>query len=137
MKGFSGLYGLVVVMLAVFCGTGLAHGSSQPYLGEHGINFATGNKYLVARDVSLSGPVELSFTRTYNSQSAESGPLGYGWSSVLSERVVEAEGGLTLVRHDGRHVAFVANADGSYTAGLGAGDRQGAWVLPAPTAGMG
>ena len=123
MKGFSGLYGLVVVMLAVFCGTGLAHGSSQPYLGEHGINFATGNKYLVARDVSLSGPVELSFTRTYNSQSAESGPLGYGWSSVLSERVVEAEGGLTLVRHDGRHVAFGANADGSYTAVLGAGDR--------------
>ncbi len=80
-------------MLAVFCGTGLAHGPRSPILGSTGINFATGNKHLVARDVSLSGPVELSFTRTYNNQSAESGPLGHGWSSVLSERVVEAEGG--------------------------------------------
>lgn len=75
------------------------------YPGEHGINLATGNKYLVARDVSLSGPVELSFTRTYNSQSAESGPLGYGWSSVLSEQVVEAEGVLTRVWAGGRQQA--------------------------------
>lgn len=42
---------------------------------------------------------------------------------MLGEQVVEAEGKLTLVRADGRHVAFAANADGSYTAVLGAGDR--------------
>ena len=33
MKGFSGLYGLVVVMLAVFCGTGLARNLwRNPYI---------------------------------------------------------------------------------------------------------
>ena len=42
---------------------------------------------------------------------------------MLGEQVVVAEGKLTLVRADGRHVAFAANADGSYTAVLGAGDR--------------
>lgn len=105
MKDFSGLYWLLVVMLAVFCGTGLAHASSQPYLGAHGINLATGNKYVVETDIGLDGPVRLIFTRTYNSQSAESGPLGYGWSSVLSEQVVEAEGVLTRVWAGGRQQA--------------------------------
>ena len=84
-----------------------AGASSYPYISGHGVNFATGNKYVQETDVRLDGPVTLSFTRTYNSQSTEDSVLGYGWSSpFLSERLVDNNSSITLIQGDGRHVRF-------------------------------
>ena len=37
-----------------------AGASSYPYISGHGVNFATGNKYVQETDVRLDGPVALS-----------------------------------------------------------------------------
>ena len=92
-----------------------AGASSYPYISGHGVNFATGNKYVQETDVRLDGPVALSFTRTYNSQSTENGVLGYGWSSPFtSERLLIEKTAIILIRGDGRHVRFHREKDGTY-----------------------
>ena len=97
-----------------------ATASSYPYISGHGVNFATGNKYVQETDVRLDGPVILSFTRTYNSQSTENGVLGYGWSSPFtSERLLIEKTAITLIQGDGRHVRFRREKDGTYINQIG------------------
>ena len=97
-----------------------ATASSYPYISGHGVNFATGNKYVQETDVRLDGPVALSFTRTYNSQSTENGVLGYGWSSPFtSERLLIEKTAIILIRGDGRHVRFQPDGNGTFVSQIG------------------
>jgi RHS repeat-associated protein len=97
-----------------------ASASSQPYIGGHGINSATGNKYVQETDITVEGPVRgVTFKRTYNSQSTEVGLLGYGWSCLFSEKLIDNTTSITLVRNDGRYVKFADNGQGGYTSQLG------------------
>jgi YD repeat-containing protein len=49
------------------------------------VNVATGNKYELVTDLSLSPPgIPLAFSRYYNSKLAADGPLGYGWTHRFS-----------------------------------------------------
>ena len=116
------LPGVFAVAFVLLCCSARANASSQPYLNGHGINFGTGNKYVSETDISLDGPVRLTFSRTYNSQSTVSGVLGYGWSASFTEKLIDATSTITLVRSDGRNVRFAANPDGSFTSALGASE---------------
>ena len=89
--------------------------SSQPYLSAHQINFGTGNKYLSATDVSLSGPGgTLSFSRTYNSQSTTTGALGYGWTTTFTEHLIIEASAINLVQEGGRYVVFKNDGSGNW-----------------------
>ena len=116
------LFGVFTVTFALLCCSVRADASSQPYLNGHEINFGTGNKYVSETDISLDGPVRLTFSRTYNSQSTVSGVLGYGWSASFTEKLIDATSTITLVRSDGRHVRFTANPDNSFTSALGSSE---------------
>lgn len=94
----------------LFVTNSLLFASSQPYLPKYGINFAVGNKYHVETDFSISTPVgEFAFRRTYNSQSAESGLLGYGWTTSFEERIISLTDRIILVEAGGRDVHFTSN----------------------------
>lgn len=89
--------------------------STQSYIGDHQINFGTGNKYLTATDVKLASPgMDLTFTRTYNSQSDELGPLGYGWTGNFSEKLTIEASDILLTQPGGRVVRFVDNGAGQW-----------------------
>lgn len=71
-------------------------------------------------DITVEGPVRgVTFKRTYNSQSTEVGLLGYGWSCLFSEKLIDNTTSITLVRNDGRYVKFADNGQGGYTSQLG------------------
>ncbi|MDR2550711.1 MAG: RHS repeat protein, partial [Desulfobulbus sp.] len=110
----------LLTLMALQVGFADGHASSQPYLSGHGINFATGNKYLVETDIVLGGAVKgMAFQRFYNSQSTEAGIMGYGWSCPLTERLIDNTSSIALVQKDGRHVAFASDGQGGYIAALG------------------
>jgi RHS repeat-associated protein len=89
--------------------------STQPYISAHQINFATGNKYLSATDVQLSGPAgTLSFTRTYNSQNNTASFMGYGWTTTFTEKLIVEATAITLVQKGGRHVVFKNDGSGNW-----------------------
>jgi RHS repeat-associated protein len=76
------------------------------------INVATGNKYEEALDLSVSTPgVPLEFKRSYNSQLADDGPLGYGWTHNydLSVQVIETTPNKRVIvwDEDGRALYFI------------------------------
>ncbi|PIE69735.1 MAG: hypothetical protein CSA21_00840 [Deltaproteobacteria bacterium] len=94
--------------------------SSQPYIINHGVNFATGNKYVQEEDIRLNGlPETLTFIRTYNSQATQDGLLGYGWSSPLTEQLIDNTTQITLIQGDGRHVQYTDNGQGIFYTTLG------------------
>ena len=98
----------------------VAQASTQPYVAGHHINFSTGNKYLAATDVKLSGPVgSLAFTRTYNSQDHTSSLLGYGWTTSLNERLIIEASAMTLVEEGGRRVIFTSDGSGTWSNEIG------------------
>jgi len=94
---------------------GNAQASSQPYISAHQINFGTGNKYLSATDAKLAGPGgTLSFSRTYNSQSATTGVLGFGWTTTFTEHLLIETTVINLVEASGRYVAFKNDGSGNW-----------------------
>ncbi len=89
-----------------------AQASSQTHIPSHQINFGTGNKYLSTTDVSLASPGgNISFTRTYNSQSTITSEIGYGWTGPFTERLVVTSTAISQVQAGGRYIVF--NNDGS------------------------
>lgn len=107
-KWFSLLLGLLLCHVS-----STANGSSQPYLFEHQVNFATGNKYHQETDIALGGPgLPVIFTRTYNSQSEEVFLLGYGWSCNLNERLVVGADSMHMVAPDGQTIFFAMKEQG-------------------------
>lgn len=76
------------------------------------VNVTTGNKYEEVLDLSISTPgIPFEFTRSYNSQMSEDGPLGYGWthSYDVSLEVVETSPTtrLRIWDSDGRALYFI------------------------------
>ncbi|MFH0783494.1 MAG: RHS repeat-associated core domain-containing protein [Pseudomonadota bacterium] len=107
------LHFLLAAALLILAGT--AQAASQPYISAHQINFGTGNKYLSATDIRLSGPgIPLSFTRTYNSQSSETSAIGYGWTAPLTERLIVEPTVINLVQEGGRYVPFKNDGSGNW-----------------------
>jgi YD repeat-containing protein len=86
-----------------------------------GINGFNGNLVLQATDLHIPGRgVPVTFTRTYNSRSAEDGPLGFGWTANVFARIKDAGyAPITLVDEDGTQHIFSRNTDGSFSAPSG------------------
>lgn len=90
-----------------------------------GVNTATGNFTQAATDLGFGSGLLglLDWARTYNSLSASTGPLGPGWSTAFSARLVPASqgflhhgaGSVTFHDEDGRVLTFAATADGGFT----------------------
>ena len=100
--------------------SGYVQASSQPYIADHGINFAIGNKYLTETDISVEGPVApLLFARTYNSKSTVNGILGYGWSSTITEHLEFAGSAIIRVLPSGRHINYGDDGSGGWVSQLG------------------
>ncbi|MBX3269699.1 MAG: hypothetical protein KF729_05535, partial [Sandaracinaceae bacterium] len=75
------------------------------FLTGHPVDVATGRVFTDAVDFELPGPIPLRFERVYNSGvSARSGPLGYGWSHSLDQRLWEERGKIVYLTEDGREV---------------------------------
>jgi RHS repeat-associated protein len=75
------------------------------------VNVAMGNKYEEVLDLALSTPgIPLEFRRSYNSQSSDDGPLGYGWTHNydLSVQVVQESAPKKVIvwNSDGRALYF-------------------------------
>jgi RHS repeat-associated protein len=102
---------LGVLCLVVSCFYApLSVASTSPYIREHGVNFAIGNKHLREHDISITGPVStLRFARNYNSRATFDAEMGYGWTSSWSERITIAQDRTRIDyrRADGRTIAFV------------------------------
>jgi YD repeat-containing protein len=102
---------LGVLCLVVSCFYApLSVASTSPYIREHGVNFAIGNKHLREHDISITGPVTtLRFARNYNSRATFDAEMGYGWTSSWSERITIAQDHTRIDyrRADGRTIAFV------------------------------
>lgn len=112
--------GVCAGLLSAILSTGFVLASSQPYIADHGINIAIGNKYLTETDISIEGPVaRLLFTRTYNSKSAVNGILGYGWSSTITEHLEFAGGSIIRVLPSGRHIHYGDDGSGRWVSQLG------------------
>jgi hypothetical protein len=76
------------------------------------VNITTGNKYEEILDLSIStSGIPFEFTRSYNSQMSEDGPLGYGWTHNydVSLEIVETvpTTRLRIWDEDGRALYFV------------------------------
>ena len=72
----------------------------------HPVDVATGNFFTDEEDFYLSGPLPISWERTWYSQSDYSGPLGYGWHHSYDMGIVVDADILTFRMNDGRPVAF-------------------------------
>lgn len=87
------------------------------------VNTATGAFVHQARDLYLSGPLPMAWTRTYNSLDPYPDPLGNGWRSSFSWAVRAEDGGtLVVVRPDGRRDNYHPAGDGTLTPPLGVFD---------------
>jgi YD repeat-containing protein len=93
------------------------------------VNTSTGNCALDTTDLSLAnvGPA-LALTRTYNSQDAQLGPLGYGWRhaymTCLKFSPIFGCWDVTVVYPDGHQATYAWNdSEGTYEAPPGATER--------------
>ncbi|MGM0879095.1 MAG: DNRLRE domain-containing protein [Bacillota bacterium] len=91
-------------------------------LTKEGVNPANGN--LVFQDTDLSIPgrgIPVSMKRTYNSRkSTVSGMFGYGWTSNVEARLVDAGSGpITLIDEDNTRHIFGQQIGGGYVANGG------------------
>jgi RHS repeat-associated protein len=87
-------------------GQGAGYGSSVPwvYYEADPVNTANGNHAYKHEDLSIpTRSFPLAFTRSYNSLSPVSGPLGYGWTHSYHIYVTEESTGVPVVHYgDGR-----------------------------------
>ena len=73
----------------------------------HPVDVASGRVFTDHMDVDLPGPLPLRIERVYNSGfSARSGPMGYGWSHSLDQKVWRERGKVVYLAEDGREIEF-------------------------------
>jgi len=83
--------------------------------GGNPINFSIGNKYQREQDLSLDGlGLPLGHSRYYNSRSALSGTIGFGWTASFSEHLTFETGKTILHKADGAEVHFIDNGQGKF-----------------------
>src|SRR5690606_31925122 len=71
------------------------------------VDVATGRVFTDHMDVDLPGPLPLQIERVYNSGFANrSGPLGFGWSHSLDQKVWRERGKVVYQAEDGREIEF-------------------------------
>ncbi|WP_108651045.1 DUF6531 domain-containing protein [Dongshaea marina] len=69
------------------------------------ISTFSGEELLRLVDYELPGPIEFNWLRTYRTASSQmDGPLGFGWSSRLNERLAVHEGRLNYFDAEGRKI---------------------------------
>ncbi|HEX5276621.1 MAG TPA: DUF6765 family protein [Fluviicoccus sp.] len=77
------------------------------------LDVMSGNKFQSETDLpALSGPLGLSFSRTYNSRSQSRGLLGHGWRHAYELTLLETRDKLQIIQPDGRRLIFARTADG-------------------------
>ncbi|MDP2905002.1 MAG: DUF6531 domain-containing protein, partial [Candidatus Omnitrophota bacterium] len=81
------------------------------------INSVTGNMFSIIPDLTLPGKgLNFSFTRTYNSRSTDSGPLGYGWTHSYNVYLNQdtTKQLVSIKDEQSREFLFADNGDGTY-----------------------
>ena len=121
-NGFNGPDVIAPWSRIPFTGAGAAYQASlgmKDYCAVCGdpINTATGAFVYQHTDVKVpTKGVPLEFDRTYNSNDASDGDLGFGWSYNWQISVNPlANGNVTVLRGDGSQDVFTLNPDGSYS----------------------
>jgi RHS repeat-associated protein len=79
-----------------------------------GIDTSTGSVTLSETDLSVPGPIPLSFTRYYTAHADRYGTLGYRWSHTYDTRLVFAEDDVGVIFGSGREEFFLQD-EGSFT----------------------
>ncbi len=91
------------------------------------VHVATGNMYTQQEDLAYASVFgRFAFTRTYNSQSTYSGPLGPGWTHALQAELKELRPGVIRVRNGAGNIRFydaVSGSPGAYAVAAPARDR--------------
>lgn len=72
----------------------------------HPVDVASGTFFTDKEDFFLTGPIPLSWERTWCSKSDYEGPLGNGWHHAYDMGIVVDETSLTFRINDGCPVAF-------------------------------
>lgn len=103
------------------CGGGVHAVNPSDCLSDP-VNTATGNFHTSETDIALPGPgVPFEFTRSYNSLSSASGPLGPGWTHPYNASLeIDQSGDVTLSGETGQRVEYALQPDGSFAGGPGA-----------------
>lgn len=88
------------------------------------VNTATGNYVYDRDDLKLPGKgMPFVFTRSYNSQDATDGPLGFGWSHGYNASLSVDIAGIVMLRWgDGKTETYAPNGSGGYTPQYGVFD---------------
>ena len=96
-------------------GAGAGPCECRPY-SENPINFATGNKYHKETDFTPSGPGHPHGLQAPLQQpgAVRMVPMGQGWSTTYSDRVVDQGDALLLTQADGRELLFEAVGSGRF-----------------------
>ncbi|NTW88614.1 MAG: RHS repeat protein, partial [Desulfobulbaceae bacterium] len=111
---------LLIAFALFFANTQIAVSGSQPYLTDHKVNFATGNRYLVESDYKMSGPIlTFRWSREYNSQSKVTSNLGYGWAMSEVDSLRASGDNFIHIRSGGRHTLFILKETGIWVSGIG------------------
>lgn len=80
-----------------------------------GIDTSTGAMHYAVTDVSLPGPIPITFARYYNAHSDDRGPLGYRWSHSFETKVMFQDDDRGVVFGSGKEEFFTENL-GTYSA---------------------
>ncbi|MBI5096680.1 MAG: DUF1566 domain-containing protein [Nitrospirae bacterium] len=81
------------------------------------VNVALGNYMYSHKDLVIPGKgIPLTFTRTYNSQDDQGGPIGYGWTHNYNVTLSASPdgGGVSIRWGDGRMEYHLLKSDGTY-----------------------
>jgi YD repeat-containing protein len=110
---------------ATFGNGGYGHGPPTTAFRKDPVNTATGNYTSSALDFRLPGRgLAISFTRTYNSLSADVGTLGIGWTySYAAHLILNGDGSATFVAEDGMQLRFGSDGSGGFLRPPGTYDR--------------
>lgn len=92
-----------------------SHAAVGPSTGAgNPIDLVSGNKYRAETDFRVPGELGLSFTRHYNSTSAQGGAFGGGWSHSYETVLLRVERAdvatITIAQADGRRIVFRPDA---------------------------
>ena len=78
------------------------------FLTGHPVDVATGRVITSQTDLELPGPLNLTFSRRYDSCASNRapGPLGFGWAHPFDQAIWPERGAMVLRAEDGREIEF-------------------------------